>query len=316
MYKKRKIAVVVPCYNEESQLAKVVNSMPVEVDLIVVIDDCSTDNTVSVAKHLIETSGRAMSLIEHETNQGVGAAIASGYKLAAQMDFDLAVVMAGDAQMDSTDFFKIVDPIVVEGYDYAKGNRLYTGDAWNKIPRLRYVGNSILSLLTKIASGYWHVADSQSGYTAISKKALNTINWDEMYKRYGQPNDLLVRLNVYRFRVKDVSIAPTYNVGEVSKMKPMKVMPKIAWLILRLFFYRMKHLYFIRDFHPLLFFYMFGFFLFLPGFFLGVYLFLSRMLGGEVAETSAIFSVFLTVMGVQFLLFAMWFDMENNRDLK
>lgn len=316
MYKNNRIAVVVPCYNEEVLVAKVISTMPSLVDKIIVVDDCSTDNTVSSVKSVIERGFDNVVLIQHSHNQGVGGAIASGYKLARDEGFDVAVVMAGDAQMDPNELESIVNPVVEEGYDYAKGNRLYTGDAWNVIPRVRYVGNSLLSLLTKVASGYWHVADSQSGYTAIGKKALETIDWDKMYKRYGQPNDLLVRLNIYNFRVKDVAIKPIYGIGEKSGIRPIRMIPKLSLLVIRLFFFRMFHKYFIRDFHPLIFFYAFGLTIFPIGFILGTYLFVTRLLSNPVAETSALFSVFMVIMGAQFVFFAMWMDMEYNKDLK
>jgi len=313
----KQIAVVVPCYNEANQIEKVIKTMPRIVDLVVVVDDKSTDETVKKVESLSSScEGFTLELICHESNQGVGGAIATGYKRALEAKVDVAVVMAGDGQMDPADFDDIVKPVLEGGCDYSKGNRLFTGDAWRKIPRLRYLGNSVLSLLTKIASGYWHVADSQSGYTAISYRALETINWNDMYKRYGQPNDLLVRLNIYNFRVRDVPIAPVYDVGEISGMNPIGVIPKLSWLIFKLFFYRMKQKYFIRDFHPLLFFYAVGLTLFPAGTIFGLHLVIARLLGNAVAETSALLAVFLATMGTQFLLFAMWMDMEYNKDLK
>ena len=224
--------------------------------------------------------------------------------------------MAGDAQMDPGDLERVVAPVVRGECDYTKGNRLFRGDAWEIIPRVRYLGNSLISLLTKIASGYWHVADSQSGYTAINLVALSLIDWDQMYKRYGQPNDLLVRLNVWKFRVRDVNVRPIYNIGEKSGVKPLRMIPKLSWLLWRLFMFRMVQKYVIRDFHPLLFFYAAGLALLPAGALIGIYLVIERLLGGTVAGTSALFAVFLVIMGLQFLLFAMWFDMEYNKDLK
>jgi hypothetical protein len=224
--------------------------------------------------------------------------------------------MAGDAQMDPNDLPALLDPVVSDEVDYAKGNRLFTGDAWNQIPRIRYLGNSAMSLLTKIASGYWHVADSQSGYTAINLKVLKTIDWDQMYKRYGQPNDLLVRLNIYSFRVRDVPVQPVYNIGEKSGVKPLRMMPKLSWLLFKLFMYRMTQKYIIRDFHPLVFFYSSGAAMFLIGFVLGLYLLVRRLTTGPVAGTSALFAVFLFVIGMQSLFFAMWFDMNYNQGLR
>ena len=197
-----------------------------------------------------------MVLLEHKTNQGVGGAIATGYKWCRDHEMDVAVVMAGDAQMNPDDLSALLEPVVKDDVDYAKGNRLITGNAWKLIPKVRYLGNSAMSLLTKIASGYWHVADSQSGYTAINSRALETIDWGQMYKRYGQPNDLLVRLNVHNFRVCDVPVTPVYNIGEVSGFNPLWMIPKLSCLLCKLFFYRMWQKYVIRDFHPLGFIYL------------------------------------------------------------
>ena len=269
MFENRRVAVVVPCHNEGLLIRKVLETMPACVDRVFVVDDCSPDNTAEVVEEWAAEDER-VTLIRHEQNQGVGGAIASGYKAALAEKIDVTAVMAGDAQMDPADFDDIVGPVARGECDYTKGNRLFTGDAWNKIPRVRYLGNSMLSLFTKVASGYWHVADSQSGYTAIGLKALSTIDWDKMYKRYGQPNDLLVRLNIYSFRVRDVPVTPVYGIGEQSGMRPIRMIPKLWWLLAKLFCYRMLHKYVIRDFHPLLFFYASGLMLFPAGFLFGM----------------------------------------------
>ena len=315
MFKSKTVLVVVPCFNEEHLIRRVVDTMPEFVDEIVIVDDCSTDDTAAVADEISSTNPK-VTLIRHEINGGVGASIASGYKMAKDKGVDVAVVMAGDAQMDPEDLPAVLDPVVENGVDYSKGNRLFSGDAWEMIPRVRYLGNSLLSLLTKIASGYWHVADSQSGYTAISRRALETIDWDTMYKRYGQPNDLLVRLNIYDFKVRDVPIKPVYGVGEKSGVKPIRMIPKLSYLIIKLFFYRMTQKYVIRDFHPLVFFYLMGLILLPVGLMLGGYLVSYRMFFGPVETTSALFSALFVITGMQFLLFGMWFDMESNKHLR
>lgn len=316
MFEDRTVAVVVPCYNEQSLIRKVIETMPDSVDQIFVVDDQSTDETAAVAQEYVGRAPERVVLIRHAVNQGVGGAIASGYKAALAERFDVTVVMAGDAQMDPDELPAIVGPVARGECDYTKGNRLFSGEAWDMIPRVRYLGNAMLSLLTKIASGYWHVADSQSGYTAIDLKALETIDWDQMYKRYGQPNDLLVRLNIHGFRVWDVPIRPIYGIGEKSGIRPLRMIPRLALLLNRLFWYRMVQKYVIRDFHPLLFFYAAGSVLFPTGLLFGLYLFLLRVFHGPVAATSALFAMFLFLSGLQFLLFAMWMDMENNKELR
>ena len=220
--------------------------MPNYVDKMIVVDDCSKDNTATVVETLMEKESKVI-FIRHDINQGVGGAIATGYNWSKKNNIDVAVVMAGDGQMDPNDLTAIIEPVINGESDYSKGNRLFTGEAYKKIPKLRYIGNSILSLLTKIASGYWHIADSQTGYTAINKKALKLFDWNKMYKRYGQPNDLLVMLNVMNMRVRDVLITPVYGVGEKSGIKIRKVVFTISWLLLKRFLWRLKEKYIIRN---------------------------------------------------------------------
>ena len=315
MYKGKSVCVVIPSFNEETQIGNVIETMPAYVDKMVIIDDASRDNTSNIVRGYQKNS-RRIELIVHETNQGVGAAIASGYKWARDHDYDIAAVMAGDGQMDPEDLPSLLDPVVEDKADYSKGNRLFTGEAYRKIPKARYFGNAFLSLLTKIASGYWHIADFQSGYTVINKWALHTIDWDRMYKRFGQPNDLLVRMNVYNLRVMDIPIEPVYNIGERSKINLFKVSFTIGWLLIKLFFWRMKEKYIIRDFHPLIFFYVFGAVFGITTLALTVRLFWFWYMFGHIPPINALAAMFSFMSASMFTLFAVWFDMEANKDLK
>ena len=316
MYKDKTVCVVVPAYNEEKLISRVIETMPDYVDNIVVVDDRSADRTTEIVRGYREGQGERIIRIEQEENQGVGGAITTGYKWARDNKIAVTAVMAGDAQMAPEDLPNLLEPVVTGQLDYAKGNRLFTGNAWQLIPKVRYLGNSYLSLLTKIASGYWHVADSQCGYAAITSSSLKKINLDKIYRRYGVPNDILVHLNVINARVMDVPIRPIYNIGEKSGIRLRKVIPTLSFLLLRRFFWRLKEKYVIRDFHPLVFFYAIGLLLFFPGLYLGTSLAFIRITQGPVVVTSSLFAAFLTISGIQFLLFAMWFDMEHNRILK
>lgn len=316
MYKDKTVCVVVPAYNEEKLISRVIETMPSFVDYIVVVDDKSSDNTAAVVRQYAQKSSGRIVLIVHEQNQGVGGAIATGYKWALENKIFATAVMAGDAQMDPEDLPALLEPVVNGEVDYSKGNRLFTGNAWNIIPKVRYLGNSFLSLFTKIASGYWHVADSQTGYTVINLKALGLIDIDKIYKRYGMPNDILVKLNIYNMKVRDVPIRPVYNIGEDSGIRIHKVVPKLSWLLLKCFFYRMKEKYIIRDFHPLIFFYGFGFLFGLIDIALFVRLFYKWFSDGHIPPINALAAMFCFITAIQFTLFAMWFDMESNKDLK
>ena len=315
MYLNKTIAVVVPAYNEEKLISKTLSSIPEFVDKIIVVDDASKDNTSGSVKKLAEKNKRIL-LIEHEKNQGVGGAIVTGYKIARDAEIDVTVVMAGDAQMDPNDLISIVEPVASGSADYTKGNRLFYGDAWNMIPHHRYLGNSFLSLMTKIASGYWHIADSQSGYTAISLVALQRINLDKIYKRYGMPNDLLIKLNCHDFRVRDVHIRPVYNVGEKSDIKLLRVIPTITWILIKGFWKRLFFKYVVKDFHPLVFFYLLSFVLLGISIPLAIRLFYIWALRGNIPDINAIALVFTLISGLQTLFFGMWFDMEYNKRLR
>jgi glycosyltransferase involved in cell wall biosynthesis len=318
MLEDKLIGVVVPAHNEEKLIGRVIETMPDFVDRIYVVDDCSSDGTRDrVGSYLSQEplDGR-LELLCHAANHGVGKAIITGYRRAAEEGMDAVAVMAGDAQMDPAELERLVRPILCDEADYVKGNRLFTGEAWDLIPRYRYLGNAFLSLLTKIASGYWHVADSQTGYTAISAETIRLLPLEKLYSRYGYPNHLLVMLNVFGQRVRDVPVRPVYNIGERSGIRLWKVIPSLSWLLVKCFLWRLKEKYIIRDFHPLVFFYVLAFFLL----FISVPLFARMILRwvstGRIPPINALAFMFTVITGMQSTFFAMWFDMEYNKSLK
>jgi len=251
-------------------------------------------------------------LINNKKNGGVGAAIARGYKWCRDHNIDCTAVMAGDGQMDPSELKEICKPVVEEGIDYVKGNRLIHRSAWFVIPKIRYFGNAIISILTKIASGYWHVSDTQTGYTAISLKALKAIRLHNIYRGYGMPNDMLVKLNIAFCTIKEVEIKPVYRVGEKSKMKIFRVIPKISWLLFKSFFKRLWIKYFFRNFHPLFLFYNFAFFLGIININYIIKI-IDKMINNQSIPNATLFAfVFLFISSFQSLFFAMWMDIQDN----
>lgn len=364
MLNNKTVAVVVPAYNEETQIGMVIETMPDFVDRIIVVNDCSTDKTAEVVKSYwnerynkgitltdetekviegrFQRANRALQnsmklelqkfltsevvnsspeterviLINQLENGGVGAAIARGYKWCKDYGIDCTAVMAGDGQMDPDELESICFPVVSENIDYVKGNRLIHKSALLIIPKVRFFGNSVLSILTKLASGYWHVSDTQTGYTAISRKALNSIPLYKIYKRYGMPNDMLVKLNIAMCTIKEVEIKPIYDIGEKSKMKIGKVIPRISWLLIKSFFKRLWIKYLFRDFHPLFLLYHISFFLF----FASIPFAIKIMNHAFFLKTSAnpvtvLAFIFLFISAFQSLLFAMWMDIQDNERL-
>jgi len=315
MYLDKTIGVVVPACNEEKLIGETLRTIPSFVDTIIVVDDSSSDSTAAIVRNISEKDKRVV-LIEHAANQGVGGAIITGYKKAVELSIDVTAVMAGDNQMDPRDLKNVLRPVAKGVVDYTKGNRLFQGDAWNMIPRYRYLGNSFLSLMTKIASGYWHIADSQTGYTAVSLRALKKLNLDSIYKRYGMPNDMLIKLNQYDFKVRDIHVRPVYNIGEKSGIRLVKVIPKISWLLFKGFWKRLFYKYVIKDFHPLIFFYILSFILLIASIPLTIRLFYVWAVRGDIPDINAMALVFTVISGLQTLFFGMWFDMDYNKNLR
>ncbi|MFC7008663.1 glycosyltransferase family 2 protein [Halalkalicoccus salilacus] len=348
MYRDHTVGVVVPAYNEEGFIGDVITDMPEYVDRIYVVDDCSTDGTwdeiISAAKKEIEkgiryaedqaagedeqvaTDGGTLAdraivhdpigpvlPIEHLTNMGAGGAIKTGYLAALEDETDIVATVDGDGQMDLDQLPKLLDPIVENEADYAKGNRLLYQDYRRGMSGWRFFGNSILTFLTKIASGYWKMMDPQNGYTAISYHALDNVGVEQMYEYYGYCNDVLVKLNAKGFRIADVAIPAQYG-EEVSSISYSSYIRKVSSMLLRNFLWRLKVRYFVLDFHPLGLFYVFGAITAAFGFAgMGWSVFGYLFFDYELFVRMAL-SILMFATGSMFLMFAMLFDMEVNKD--
>ncbi len=364
MLENKTVAVVVPAYNEETQIGMVIETMPDFVDRIIIVNDKSKDKTADiVADYIIKDKKETIRienilnkikpnrynranlvlqdlqkneislynpsevynknqdkdriiLINHTLNGGVGAAIARGYKWAKDHGIDCTAVMAGDGQMDPDELESICKPVIDDGIDYVKGNRLIHRSALLVIPKVRFFGNSILSILTKLASGYWHVSDTQTGYTALSNKALNAIRLHKIYKSYGMPNDMLVKLNIAFCTLKEVEIKPIYDVGEQSKMKIFKVIPRVSWLLFKSFFKRLWVKYLFRDFHPLFLLYNISFVLFIASIPFAIKIIDHAFFMETSANPVTVLAfIFLFISAFQSILFAMWMDIQDNERL-
>ena len=309
----KRVAVVVPAYDEERLVGETIRGIPEFVDRILVVDDASRDGTSAAAEAVGDPR---VDVLRHERNEGVGAAIATGYRRALDEEIDVTCVMAADRQMDPDELEGLVEPVARGEVEYAKANRLVSGEAWQVIPRTRYLGNAVLSLLTKIASGYWHVADSQAGYTAVSRGALERLDLDRIYPRYGFPNDMLVHLNLQNARVRDVPSRPIYHENGQSGIRLRSVIPRISWLLFKAFWWRLGQKYVIRDFHPLVFFYVFGLLMTTVGILLGTIEVILRIAGNQIPAATIVLVAVLVIAGIQLTLFAMWFDMEANKELR
>lgn len=205
-----RIAVVVPAYCEERLIGRTLRSMPNWVDAIHVVDDASPDRTSDSARQVGDPRVR---VLRHSKNLGVGAAIVTGYKAALLDGADVIAVMAGDNQMDPEDLARVVTLVARGSAHYVKGNRFVHAER-DKMPRLRRAGSKALAVLTRACTGL-RVDDTQCGYTAISAEAAGRLPLDQLWPRYGYPNDLLGMLASHGFGVREVPVRPVYA-GEKS----------------------------------------------------------------------------------------------------
>ncbi|MEK6932304.1 MAG: glycosyltransferase family 2 protein [Nanoarchaeota archaeon] len=315
MYKNKKISLVIPAYNEEKLIIPTLKNVPRLVDRIYVVDDASKDNMFNVLR-VLQKKDKRIKIIKHHKNQGPGIGIINGYKKSSEEGYDIAVVIGGDNQMDLSEVTKFLNPIITNEADYVKGNRfMLGGNAYHDMPLKRFIGNSFLTFLTKFASGYWKLFDTQDGYTAISKEMIDKVDWGKAKVGYGYVSDFLILLNVYNSRIKDVPRKAIYLPGErQSQIKIFRYILKVGPRIIKKFFWRLNHKYFFQDFHPLLFMYYFGILFLTIGTIFAIKIFING-LTGNVSANQAIFASLLLISGLQFFLFAVFFDMENNKHL-
>ncbi len=308
MYTGHRIAAVLPAHNEASHILGVIQSMPESVDHIIVVDDCSKDDTFQVAS---TSKDPRLIIIKTPSNQGVGGATITGYRKALDIQSDVIVKMDGDGQMDPAYLPSLLDSIIEQNYDYAKGNRFLSGESLAFMPRHRLIGNIALTFLTKLASGYWNIFDPQNGYTAIKADTLRHLNLDHIHKRFFFENDMLIHLNFFGFRVKDVSIPARYG-KEVSDLNPFKISVTFPLLFLRRFFYRVYQKYVLRDFSPIALFLFLGLLLFGWGFLFGIYLWIESQITQQLTPTGTIMlSLLPLILGFQLLLQAIVLDIQE-----
>lgn len=314
MYRDKKIALVIPARNEQRLIVPTLEHVPELIDHVYVVDDCSTDHTYDVVNELAKKDSR-ITLIQHTLNQGPGGAIISGYLRSSEEGYDLTVVVGGDYQMPLECVQDFLDPIINGEVDYTKGNRFTSGKgAFDRMPKIRLVGNMIISAMTKIASGYYKVVDVVDGYTAISKRAIDSINWNKAWKGYGYPMEFLIQLNMKGIKIRDVPRDAIYLEGErQSQIKSVKYALKVSPMLFRGFFWRIINKYLFRNFHPLVFFYMMGIVLAPLGVILGLVLMYRQFVSDVgVSGPQSVLCALLLLMGTQFLLFGMLFDMQES----
>ncbi|MBD3789215.1 MAG: glycosyltransferase family 2 protein [Campylobacterales bacterium] len=306
MYKEKCISVVIPAYKVSKQVEDVVNTLPDFIDHIIVVDDQCPQHSSDLVKGIDKVT-----VVYHDVNQGVGGAMVSGYKKAVELNSDIVVKMDGDGQMDPRYIEPLIEPLVEKLADYSKGNRFNDFKALKRMPKVRLFGNSVLSFMVKVSSGYWNLMDPTNGFTAITSKAINRLNLDELAKRYFFETDMLINLNLENCVVKDVPIPAKYedeesnlNIGNVIMTFPPKMLRGLAKRI----FYK----YYIYDFNMASIYLLLGLPLFVFGVIFGTYRwFVALVEHIENTTGTVMLAVLPIILGVQFLLQAVSIDIDS-----
>lgn len=307
MYKNHSVAVVVPAYNEESQIESTLKGMPAYVDAILVVDDGSTDKTADAVSELAAKDGR-VALIQMTKNSGKGSAVARGCREAVDRQYEIVALMDGDNQMPGEYLSCLLDALLDDGFDAAKGNRfISSAEALSSMPGYRLFGNILLTMATKIASGYWSVFDSQNGYWAIRTRTLSRLDLSRLARGYDLESSLLVNLNIIGARLADVPIPARYG-DEKSKIRIWRHLPSILVTLFAGFWQRIYQRYVLRNFHPVALFFFSGLLLTLWGVLFGMFVAIES-LGTPAASTGTVMLAVLPfLMGFQLLLAALVLD--------
>jgi glycosyltransferase involved in cell wall biosynthesis len=309
MYKGSRLFVVIPAFNVADHVAAVVNGLPAFVDEVIVVDDASTDGTLVALQRLDDSR---VTVVRHPLNQGVGGAMVTGFRLAIDRKADVVVKMDGDGQMDPAYLPALLDPIVVDGYAYTKGNRFLDSEQLASMPSLRLMGNFALTFLTKFASGYWHLFDPQNGFIAIEMSMLCKLPLDRLARRYFFENDMLVKLNVFKARVKDISIPARYG-NEKSSLRISTILLTFPPHLFRRFWYRLYQRHILRDFSPIAVFWLLGMLFLTWGTFFGGYTWAKSTHTGIVATTGTVMlSVLPFILGFQLVLQAVILEIQDS----
>ncbi|MGE5073031.1 MAG: glycosyltransferase family 2 protein [Anaerolineae bacterium] len=302
------IAVVIPAYRAEEYIGAVLDRIPAFVSAIVVVDDCSPDGTAALVQQRSDTR---LHLVSHATNQGVGAAVLTGYRKAIELGAEIIVKMDSDDQMDPAYLIPLVAPLVTGQADYAKGNRFLHAGELRSMPVVRRIGNAGLSLLIKAASGYWNLFDPANGYTAIRASIVPLLDATRIHPRYFFESSMLMELGLLGAVIRDVHIPARYT-GQTSSLSEWKALLELPPRLLGGFLRRVLTQYFIRDFGAFSLLVVLGLLMCIFGAAFGLYHWILSNETRVAATTGTVMIAILPLMlGSQLLIQALLIDIQN-----
>jgi glycosyltransferase involved in cell wall biosynthesis len=304
-----KISVVIPAYKVSKHLRDLIPRIGSEVQNIIVVDDFCPEGSGKIAEELARKDAR-ISVIFHDRNTGVGGAVKSGYVKALSLESDVIVKLDGDGQMNPEDIMKLVDPIVNDSANYTKGNRFYDVEAILQMPKIRIIGNLVLSFISKLSTGYWMMFDPNNGFTAINARTLRSIPLNKIDNRYFFESDMLFRLNLLRAEVVDIPLPAIYG-NEVSSLSVTKAFFEFLYKHNRNFWKRITYSYFLREFTLASIEFILGVALLLFGAIFGLANYLNSQIQNTATPTGTLILIALSVLsGLQFLLGFFSYDIQ------
>lgn len=308
MFHDSRVHVVIPAYNVAAHIGAVLRGLPDFVDAVTVVNDGSTDDTAAAVQ---ATSDRRVTLLESPANEGVGGAMVRGFRHALGQGEGILVKMDGDGQMDPADLPRLLEPIVDGRCEYAKGNRFLRSRELDIMPRARLAGNFVLTFLTKLASGYWNVFDPQNGYLAIASGTLRLLDLDRLSRRYFFENDMLINLNIFDARVRDVAMSSRYG-GERSSMRLARILCSFPYHLFHGYWYRFYRKHVLRDFSPVALFMLTGLPLLAWGTGFGAYTWVQSWLHVQFASAGTVMlSVLPFLVGFELVLQALVLEIRD-----
>ena len=302
------IAVVIPSYKVTKHILAVIDAIPGVVSKIYVVDDCCPDQSGAFVRE--NCKDPRVTVIQNEINLGVGGAVIAGYRAAKDDGNDIIVKIDGDGQMDSSLIEAFIEPIKSGRADYTKGNRFFNLERIRKMPALRILGNTVLSFITKLSSGYWQIFDPTNGYTAINARLIEFLPLAKINPRYFFESDMLFRLNCLRAVVVDIPMHAKYE-DEVSNLRISKILSLFVSKNIENMFKRIFYNYFLRDLTAASIELVVGFLLLVFGLSFGVRAW-ERSAEGVLASSGTVMLAALpTMLGIQFLMAFLNFDISN-----
>ncbi len=313
MYRNLKIAVVIPCYNEEKLIEKTIRDLPALVDYVIAVNDASSDNTIGVLK-LIKKTNKKLRIVNLDKNQGVGGALISGYEEALQKtDAEAIGIVAGDAQFNTDYLQPMLDDFIDQSADYVKASRFFHREAFKAMPKYRQFGNIFISLLTKFSTGYYSITDITNGCGFLRRSIIEKVDFSIVKKRYDYETSMLTALSIVNAKVIDHAVPAIYG-EETSTIKLVPTALRNLRAVWTGFWRRIFYKYILFGFHPIALFLFGGVLLFLVGVIAGVVILIDRIANGATPTTgSVMLSVLPIILGFQLILTALSMDVSNEQ---